>query len=134
MKECLQILLLAIVIAASGCNPVVAINEAVVEDQLSFLKDGVSKKSEIEAVLGQPQILYENGRIIVYLMCPGRNGQLVMFHRSGGCSICCDENIYDDKKTGFLGIKTIKAFAMYNLVLVFDNNGVVEQHNLIRTR
>jgi hypothetical protein len=135
VKPRIPVLLLIFVIVAFGCTPVVTINDVVVGDQLSFLQDGKTKKSEIDAVLGEPQSTYENGRIIVFLMCPGRDGQLVMLHRSGGRSICGDGEIYKDEHLGFQRKASLdEVVAIYNLVLVFDINGVVEQHNLIRTR
>ena len=82
---------------------------------LPFIQLGVTEKKEIFDRLGNPANSYEGGKIITYIVLDGLKGRQDVIN--------CDKEISEGS-----------AIAVYNLVLVFGANNVLERHSLVRVR
>jgi hypothetical protein len=82
---------------------------------LPFIQLGVTEKQEIFDRLGEPANSYEGGRIVTYTVSDRLKGRQDV--------ISCDRTISEGS-----------GFAVYNLVLVFGTNNVLERHSLVRVR
>jgi len=82
---------------------------------LPFIQLGVTEKQEILDRLGNPANFYEGGRIITYTVSDRLKGRQNI--------ISCDRTISEGS-----------GFAVYNLVLVFGANNILERHSLVRVR
>lgn len=79
-------------------------------DLLDFLKDGASTKEDIFLQLGDPNATYEDSRILTYRLSRDEKGWVV-----------------HGNATNWFGITA-------NLVLVFDDQGVLRRHSLVQVR
>ena len=82
---------------------------------LPFIQLGVTEKQEILDRLGEPANSYEGGRIVTYTVSDRLKGRQDV--------ISCDRTLSEGSD-----------FAVYNLVLVFGANNVLERHSLVRVR
>ena len=79
-------------------------------EQLKFIRVGKTTRKEIYDRLGNPLSLYEHRRIIIYLLITDARGRLRVDQAQG------------------------RADEVFNLILVFGKEGVLERHNLVRVR
>ncbi len=79
-------------------------------DLIDFLKDGVSSREEVILQLGDPGAMYEDSRILTYRLSRDEAGWFVR-----------------ETSKGWTGI-------LANLVLVFDEKGVLKRHSLVQVR
>ncbi len=77
-------------------------------DLLDFLNDGITRTEEVHQKLGEPSARYENSRIVAYRL--GRD------------------------EAGYFLVKSSRDWseAQYSLVLVFNANGILRRHSLIK--
>lgn len=79
-------------------------------DLLDFLKDGVSTREEIFLQLGEPCAMYEGSRIMTYRLSRDEQGWVLR-----------------DTTKNWYGV-------FVNLVIVFDDQGVLKRHSLVQVR
>jgi len=110
-----RLFLLFIGVFILGCSHhIVGINGEEAGKLLPFVKDGTTIKQEVIRRLGRPTESYENGRIIIYLMVHRRGHPLEVFNT---------ENKDNSRIVG-----------TYQLILVFDRDGVLDRHSLVGNR
>lgn len=80
------------------------------EDLLGFIQEGVSTREEVILQLGDPNALYEDSRILTYRLSRDEKGWILR-----------------DATKGWYGV-------LVNLVLVFDDRGVLRRHSLVQVR
>ena len=105
--------LLAVAITVAGCSYVTPIDIQSVDGPFKFLRDNQTTQQEVLAPLGEAASLYENGRILTYILRENR-GQLRL------------DNYRNLERPGYLRRIT------YHLVLVFGSDGILERHSLVR--
>ena len=90
----------------TGC----ATNQAANPNLLKFIEDGKTKRVEVLLQLGQPSAAYEHQMVLTY-------------------------RLSEDPHRGYYLIvpNTAQAWqnVQYSLVLVFDDQGVLQRHNLV---
>jgi hypothetical protein len=127
----MRFLMFILTLIVWGCIPVVTIDEQIVSKQLQFIQNGQTSASEITSLFGEPNYKYENGQIIIYSMCPGKNGQLQQIKRGK----CGADETHEGQLVGMYREESLdKVLAIYNLVIVFDTEGVLSEHRLLRIR
>ncbi len=106
----LKAYLIVTVLLAAGCaaSTVAPEDPQVVSEVLPYIRDGQTPRKEILRRLGEPDYRHEGGRIVAYKMWMCAGEEQVPFSSKTRCS---------DHR-------------MYNLVLVFGPNNLVEQHSL----
>lgn len=108
---CLSAVVL-LVAAGIGCHAhrcVVEDIAAVSEGRLTFLQDGRTTRDDVEAVLGAPSGRFEGGRILTFRL---------------------DKSYEVVTDTGVVVAPAYR----YSLVLVFDSEGFLVRHRLLRIR
>ena len=80
------------------------------QDLLDFLVDGATRRQEVLARLGPPSAHFESSRILAYRLASSDGGYLLA--ASGGSW----------------------AGTHFNLMLVFDPDGVLQRHSLVQIR
>lgn len=80
------------------------------EDLLDFLKDGKTRREDVQLQLGEPSAQYEESRILAYRLSKDEAGYVLVGHRDN-----------------WLGVQ-------YNLMLEFDADGVLRRHSLVAIR
>jgi len=116
MKNCRTLSrlgLLAVAITIAACSYVTRLDLQAVDGPFKFLHDNQTTRQEVLTRLGEAASLYENGRILTYILREYR-GQLRV------------DNYRNLESAGDLRRKT------YHLVLVFGSDGVLERHSLVR--
>lgn len=99
-----------LLVAVVACTPPPAIQPQPQERAahyvlLSFIQDGVTPRSEVQANLGVPSADFENKRILTYrIKLNGGNAEVV---------------------------SSPWAPDIFSLVLVFDNDGLLQKHSLV---
>lgn len=101
---------------AVGCTYIKPEDKHAVHERFKFLRDAHTTRSEIHNRLGEPASLYENGRIITYILREYHDGQLRLDNWE------------------HLGSPAVLRNPTYHLVLVFGADGVLERHSLVRVR
>jgi hypothetical protein len=97
-----------------GCSQRrIPIDADVVKSRLPFLIEKRTTKEEVLARLGGPLNEYENGRIATYIL---------------------RENVNSRFQVGDTGPSKTLTSEIYNLVLVFGPNGILERYSVIRVR
>jgi hypothetical protein len=81
------------------------------KDLLDFLDDGVTQREDVHLHLGEPSARYEGSRIYAYRLAKDEAGYVIVGRR--------DSNWY--------GVQ-------YNLMLVFDREGLLRRHSLVEVR
>ncbi len=89
---------------------------------LSFIADGKTSKQTAILKLGQPSGTFEQERIVTYRIA-GRKGK----QQKKGYFLL---DLYTDTGTG--GFVESWSDAKFNLVLIFDENNVLQQHSLVQ--
>lgn len=79
-------------------------------DLLDFIKDGKTTREDVYLSLGEPSGFYEGGRIVSFRLGRDDGGDYVV-----------------GKGTGFTGVVT-------NLVMVFNEQGVLTRHSLVQVK
>ncbi len=79
------------------------------KDLLDFLNDGITRAEEAQHKLGQPTGRYEDSRILTYRLGKDEGGYFLVGTRDW-------------------------SEAQYSLVLVFDADGILRRHALIKVR
>jgi hypothetical protein len=101
----MRTLLLVFFMMISSCTQYVTpVTEQKLPEKINFLEDRKSRLDEVVSQLGNPNEIYESGRILIYRPCEDEKGKLV----------------FTDKVCNL------------SLVLVFSSEGVLERHSLIR--
>jgi hypothetical protein len=103
--------------------------QEVVSD-FSFIRDGKISRNEVLARLGQPASVYENGRIIIYWVQEDNNGVLQVTTKNSTAVSINNRSYLHDLENGTRGSKS----GYYNLVLVFTDNDILEEHSLVFIR
>jgi hypothetical protein len=95
-----------VLVALMGCLSIVKpMGDETASQWIPFIRDGTTTLEEVRNRMGEPSDTYEDGRVLIYWMC--EEGKRL---RSG-----------KDCKTGHT----------FNLVLVFEADGVLERHSLV---
>lgn len=84
-----------------------------------FIEDGKTTTEEVLSRLGTPSSQFQRGRILSYLL---KEDYRVEEH-CGGSSSSCEKN----------GLSRV-AQGPYNLILSFDEKGILQKHSLIKVR
>ena len=128
MKNCYQIiygtslrkLIIIISLTLVGCAtpevtqlPAVPMIEAEIAD---YTVNGITTREEVLLKFGTPSAHFENKRILTYQFRIDQNGQAVLFW---------------PRKSEIHPAFTNWNKEVYSLVLVFDQNGILEKHQLI---
>lgn len=79
-------------------------------DLLDFIQDGRTTREQTYLQLGEPAGSYENGRVLAYRLGKDAGGSFIVA-----------------KALGFKGATT-------NLMLVFDERGVLSRHSLVQIK
>lgn len=115
-----RILIIAITLASVGCAtpkvtqlPSVPMIEAEIAD---YTVNGKTTREEVLLKFGTPSAHFENKRILTYQFRIDQNGQAILFW---------------PRKSEIHPMFTHWNKEVYSLVLVFDQNGVLEKHQLI---
>ena len=80
------------------------------KDLLDFLNDGVTRREDVHLNLGEPSARYEGSRIFAYRLVKDEAGYVIVGRRDT-----------------WYGVQ-------YNLMLVFDGEGVLRRHSLVEIR
>ena len=112
-KRLSELIIVALLIVSCS-HHIVKINEKEGNKLLPFIQDGITIKQEVLSRLGNPIESYEGGRIIIYFVVEQSGSQLEVLNY--------EKNNYS------------KVVAIYQLVLVFDPNNVLEKHSLVGNR
>ncbi|MDP2240976.1 MAG: hypothetical protein Q8K18_12550 [Burkholderiales bacterium] len=80
------------------------------KDLLTFLNDGVSRREEVFLKLGEPSAQYEGSRILAYRLRKDAGGHILVGRRDNWAGV------------------------HYNLMLVFDADGVLIRHSVVEVR
>jgi hypothetical protein len=80
------------------------------KDLLNFLGDGVTHREDVQLKLGEPSALYEDSRILAYRLRKDEGGFVIVGRRDN-----------------WFGVQ-------YNLILVFDTEGVLKRHSIVEVR
>jgi len=118
--------------ALHGCSApeTRVIDNQEVESNFSFIRDGEITRSEILKRLGQPASYYEDGRVVIYWLQEDSNGVLqVTTKNSTALSINNRSYLHNLE----YGTKESKS-GYYNLVLIFTDNDILEEHSLVFIR
>jgi hypothetical protein len=87
-----------------GCTTSQRMDASLAEKYDGFIRDGQTTKLEVETRLGSAHSMYEQGRILIYRVYLLEDGRMNL-KGIGDCHVC---------------------------VLVFDKDGVVERHSIIK--
>lgn len=115
----LMIWAIAGILLLSGCEtptkPDPKPPEQFLKEDLSFIKDGVITREEVLMRFGMPSAMFENERILLYPFMLGGDGNWSI----GGAQ--------------FMPRSPLRAWhpTTCNLVLVFSEDGILEQHKLV---
>jgi len=74
---------------------------------LDFLSDGVTRRLDVQAKLGEPSSRYESSRILAYRLRTDEGGYALV-----------------TKREDWDGVR-------YSLILVFDADGILRRHALV---
>jgi hypothetical protein len=80
------------------------------QDLLDFLADGVTRREDVQLKLGEPSGQYEEARIVAYRLSRDEAGYILVGHRNDWHGV------------------------QYNLMLVFDAEGVLRRHSIVEVR
>lgn len=108
--------LFATIMAASCSTPIVAVDENVIAEKFKFIRVGKTSREEILGRLGTLVHSYEGDRILTFSFQEDTNGRSHIVTRPLG----------DSGPTWRRDIHTV--------VLIFDAEGILEKHSLIRIR
>ena len=119
----MRVAIILFLIVISGCTATPTTR--IIEDQpnsnqMPFIRDGITVRAEVHAQLGEPASTYEDERIVTYWLEKDEAEELVVAntrHLKKGRS----ESIMEE-------------VGLYDLVLVFDSNGVLERHSFVLIR
>ena len=102
-----------------GCLTLVACATAPVgrKDLLDFLNDGVTLRDDVRLNLGEPSAEYEASRVLAYRL--GKNDT--------GYVLAGPEAKWRSELVKWRDVQ-------YNLILVFDLDGVLRRHSLVEIR
>jgi hypothetical protein len=98
-----------VLLALAGC----ATTSSGRKDLLAFLARDPVTRQEVRAHLGEPNASFEKDRVLTYRLKSDKGG--FSLHRN------------DPGATGWEDVN-------YDLVLVFDENGLLQRHNLVAVR
>ena len=104
-----MILVAPLIVSCS--RSIVQIDENKANKLLPIIQDGITLKQELQIRLGNPIESYEGGRIIIYYVADRGAEKLEVINY--------EKNNYS------------WAVAIYQLILVFDPNDVLEKHSLV---
>jgi hypothetical protein len=99
-------LIVAACVALIGC----ATAPAGRKDLLEFLNDGVTRRDDVRLNLGEPSAEYEGSRVLAYRLVRNDTGYVLVGRRDT-----------------WYGVQ-------YNLMLVFDGDGVLRRHSIVEIR
>jgi hypothetical protein len=119
----MRIAIILIVIGILGCT--VTPKTHVIENQshskfLPFVRDGITNRREILDRLGEPASSYEGNRIVTYWFHQNRYDTFQVTSMS---------NMPEDNLGGITA-----EIGLYNLVLVFSSDNVLERHSFVLIR
>ena len=80
------------------------------KDLLDFLTVGVTRREDVHLKLGEPSGQYEGSRILAYRLAKDEAGYILV-----------------RGDTGWAGVN-------YNLILVFDADGILTRHSVVEVR
>lgn len=80
------------------------------KDLLDFLNDGVTLRDDVRLNLGEPSAEYEGSRVLAYRLRKTDTGYVLVGRRDA-----------------WYGVQ-------YNLMLVFDGDGVLRRHSMVEIR
>jgi len=107
------------VLMLTGCASGLQPRPEILTEQAPFIRDGETRQFDVQDRYGSPANRYEGGRVITYVMRRDSNGRLYIVS-SDKTSITTPE---EDPYPG-----------VYNLVLVFREDGVLDRHALLQVR
>jgi hypothetical protein len=99
-----SIAVVCVVLAACATAPVGR------KDLLLFLDDGVTRREDVQLKLGEPAAHYDGLRVLAYRLVKDDAGYVIVGQRNN-----------------WYGVQ-------YNLMLVFDGDGVLRRHSLVEIR
>jgi hypothetical protein len=114
-QRCVLIMVLVLTGCASGLQP----RPEILSEQAPFIRDGETTQFAVQDHYGPPANRYEGGHVITYVMRRDRNGQLYVLSSKQTYTPTPEEDPYP---------------GVYNLVLVFGEDGVLERHALLQVR
>ena len=123
---------LYIIMALHGCSTLETrmVDAQVVGSSFPFIRDGVITRNEILERLGQPASYFEDGRVVIYWLQEDSNGVLqVTTKNSTALSINNRSYLHNLE----YGTKESKS-GYYNLILIFTDNDILEEHSLVFIR
>jgi hypothetical protein len=80
------------------------------KDLLDFLDAGVTRRDDVQLQLGEPAAQYDGQRVLAYRLVKDDAGYVIVGQRNN-----------------WLGVQ-------YNLMLVFDADGILRRHSLVLIR
>ena len=102
----------------------------VVLSNFPFIRDGEITRREILDQLGHPASFFEDGMIVIYWLVENDNGVLEVVSRNVA-AISLQTHTFIDSLEGRSWRSTT---GFYNLVLVFGNNDILEEHSIVFIR
>lgn len=99
-----SIALICVALAACATAPVGR------KDLLEFLTDGATRREDVQLKLGEPAAQYDGLRVLAYRLVKDEAGYVIVGQRNN-----------------WYGVQ-------YNLMLVFDGDGVLRRHSLVEIR
>ena len=76
-------------------------------DLLEFLRDGSTTRTQVELALGEPSAQFESSRVLAYRLRRDRGGYVLLRRRDDWAAV------------------------QYDLMLLFDADGVLQRHSLV---
>lgn len=101
-----------------------------VESDFPFIRNGKTSRDEVLARLGEPASVYENGKIIIYWVQEDNNGVLQVTTKNSTAISINNRSYLHDLEHG----TRVSKSGYYNLVLVFTDNDILEEHSLVFIR
>lgn len=105
-------------VALAGCAQVIATPQEIEQRSLSFLRDGKTTKQEVILRLGIPSAQFQAERILAYRLSYNEQSKEVL-------TAPREVFVRDPRIAGW-------TMSQYNLVLVFDENDILRQHNFLK--
>lgn len=122
MKYFFRLVAIILLLMQAACsNKLLIADENFIRSNMPFIADGTSRREEIILKLGEPNWVFEDGRILTYRVLIDKKGNLT--------PVSNDNN----KSTKDMATTRMLPYRTYSLVLVFDKRSVLEKHSLILT-
>lgn len=106
------------------------VDDRVVESSFPFIRDMEVTRNEILKRLGQPASYFEDGRIVIYWLQEGSNGVLQVTTKNSTALSINNRSYLHNLEHGKKQLKS----GYYNLVLIFTDDDILEEHSLVFIR